>query len=115
MHWQDLVFTVGSLSFSVALLPMLRRGADRPPIFSSSLTSFWLIAYGVVFVTLSLVFSAITSIINGILWGTIAFLKWREPRVRKKRAREITDSWHLEDNEETEEIRQKLREQWARA
>lgn len=101
MHWQDLVFTIGSICFSVALIPMLRRDADRPPVFSSAMTGFWLYAYGGVFLTLSLTFSAVTSIINATIWSAIGILKWYEPRRRKNLARELSESWDLTIAERT--------------
>ncbi len=80
MAWQDLLIAIGSISFSIALFPMLRRGADRPPVFTAVLTSFWLYAYVLAFGTLGLWYSAITGAINGTLWATIGILKWRSSR-----------------------------------
>lgn len=77
MAWQDLLIAVGSVCFSIALLPMLRAGADRPPVFSAALTSFWLFSFVVAYVSLGLWYSAVTGAINATLWATIGILKWR--------------------------------------
>lgn len=79
MIWQDLLISIGSICFSIALLPMLKHGADRPPLFSSVLTSFWLYAYFFAFATLGLWYAAITGAINATLWATIGILKRRNP------------------------------------
>lgn len=75
--WQDVVIAVGSFCFSVALLPMLRNGADRPPLFTAVLTAFWLFVYTGTFITLGLWFSAATSLLNAGLWTTVGWKKWQ--------------------------------------
>lgn len=77
MIWQDIVIAVGSVCFSIALLPMLRQVADRPPVFTAALTAFWLYVYVLAFGTLGLWYSAITGGVNAVLWTTIGILKWR--------------------------------------
>lgn len=49
MTWQDLLISVGSICFSIALLPMLKKGASRPPVFTAAFTSFWLYTYVLTF------------------------------------------------------------------
>lgn len=99
MIWQDFVISIGSICFSIALLPMLKRGADRPPVFSSSLTSFWLYVYFAAFATLGLWYAAITGAINATLWATIAFLKWNEKARPKRNAKKLVKEWRAEDPE----------------
>lgn len=83
MAWQDLLIAVGSVCFSIALLPMLQKGASRPPVFSAAFTSFWLYTYVAAFGSLGLWYSAITGGVNATLWGTIGLLKWRRWGERK--------------------------------
>lgn len=72
MTWQDLVIALGSICFSLALLPLIRQNS-KPPLSTASLTTFWLFAYVIVFATLGLWFSAITAFVNGSLWAIIGW------------------------------------------
>jgi FtsH-binding integral membrane protein len=71
MHWQDFVFTIGSLFFIVALVYSVRN-EDKPPTKTSVITGFWLGVFSVVYATLGLPLAAITSAISAILWGILA-------------------------------------------
>lgn len=84
--WQDVVIAVGSMCFSIALVPALRAGSDKPPIFTAAFTAFWLLIYVVVFASLSLWFAAITAGVNGILWTAIGWKKHYENSLQRDSA-----------------------------
>jgi hypothetical protein len=99
MIWQDLLISIGSICFSIALLPMLKRGADRPPVFTAGLTAFWLYAYFAAFSTLGLWYAAITGAINAVLWTAIGILKWNDKARPKRNAKKLVEEWRAEDPE----------------
>jgi hypothetical protein len=72
--WQDLVIGGVGWCFALALIPMLRRGAGRPPL-STSLLNAGLLALlaGTVF-TLGARFGALAMLVTAGLWGAVA---WR--------------------------------------
>lgn len=74
MHWQDLVFTLGSLFFIVALVHSV-RSEDKPPVGTSVITGFWLGVFSAVYATLGLPLAATTSAISAVLWGVLAVQK----------------------------------------
>ncbi|MWG35086.1 hypothetical protein [Halomarina oriensis] len=72
MPWHDLVFTAGSLLAIVTLAPTLtdvRSSVPRTTSVPSALVAF---VYTVAFLTLGLTFSAVGSLMTGVLWGAIA-------------------------------------------
>lgn len=78
-HWQDIVFAVGSLVFSAALIPSV-RGTDKPAFISSALTALILAVYAFTFATLSLWFSTFATTLNCVVWSTLAVQKLIEVR-----------------------------------
>jgi hypothetical protein len=70
--WQDVVIGIGSVSFSLALLPAIWR-RQPPPVITCALTTFWLWVYAVVFITLSLWFSAITGSVTALCWTILLY------------------------------------------
>lgn len=72
MLWQDAVVTVVGIIFSISLIPQVYSGFIKkigPIKYETSVPTFlgcYVIA--VVYLTLSLYFSAITSFITGTLW-----------------------------------------------
>ena len=77
--WQDWVFTVGSIAFWFALVPMI-RATHKPPKMASLQTSVVLYAYGLTFLTLGLFFSSITAIVTASLWLTLLVQKMLQDR-----------------------------------
>lgn len=66
-HWQDLVFSIGSVIFTIALIPAIVK-RRYPPMSTCLLTSSMLIVYAITDATLNLWFSTIASIISAIIW-----------------------------------------------
>lgn len=74
MLWQDWVLTGGLIIFAFALLPSL-FSKDKPALSTSLMTGITLSVFSFVYLTLSLWISAITTIITGVLWLTLAVQK----------------------------------------
>lgn len=77
MAWQDAVFTVGSVLNGVALVPTV-LGKSKPALSTSLLTGFTLAVYGLTFITLGLVFSAVAISVTAALWFALAVQKGRQ-------------------------------------
>lgn len=77
MHWQDLVFAVGSIIFMVALIPSV-RSRNKPALSSSLLTCGVLLAFVVCYATLGLTYSAVTTGGTAALWFTLAVQEIRK-------------------------------------
>jgi hypothetical protein len=75
MIWQDLVIAIGQWFFAITLLPTL-FSKELPPYFTSIPTGMILIIFGFTFGTLSLWNSAISSIVVGCVWLSIAIKKY---------------------------------------
>ena len=71
MIWQDLVFGAGQIAFAIALIPAL-RSATKPPRVTCMLTGGVLCAFALTFTTLSLTWSAATSLGCGAMWLALA-------------------------------------------
>jgi hypothetical protein len=72
----DAIFAVGSLFFAAALLPSV-FGPDKPALWTSITTGFWLVVFAVTYMTLDLNFAAASTALSGALWLTLAAQKWR--------------------------------------
>lgn len=68
--WQDVVLTIGSLIFMVALVPSV-RSADKPAPLTSFSTAAVLYVFAGVDVTLGLLFTALTTTGTAALWTTL--------------------------------------------
>ena len=66
-HWQDLVFTFGTVVFTIALIPALRQ-KRYPPKSTCFLTGSMLILYIVTDVTLELWLTALTTSVSAMIW-----------------------------------------------
>ena len=66
-HWQDIVFAVGSIVFTIALVPAIIK-RKYPPISTCILTGFMIGIYAATDLTLQLWLSAISSVISALLW-----------------------------------------------
>lgn len=79
MSWQEIVFTVGSWVFLLALLPSL-LGRDKPALLTSIATGSVLIAFAVAYLSLSLTSSGISIGLLGCLWLVLALQKYIQRR-----------------------------------
>lgn len=77
MLWQDFIFTIGSLVFALALLPSV-LGPHKPALASSVMTGSVLFIFAVTYITLGLIFSAISVCLTAIMWTILAIQKWRQ-------------------------------------
>lgn len=77
MTWQDAVFAVGTLIFSLALLPSI-KSQNKPHIYTSMMTAVTLVAFAVTYFSLDLIFACITALVNASLWLTLAFQKYNQ-------------------------------------
>ncbi|MBT7101907.1 hypothetical protein HN935_00125 [archaeon] len=72
MVWQDVIITICVLAFSYALVPQIVHGFKNKKSSISAQTTFissaGMIILGITYITLKLYFSAIMSIIGGMLW-----------------------------------------------
>lgn len=71
MRWQDIILSIGSLAFSIALIPTI-RAYEKPAISTSLMTAFFLGTFVVVDMTLNLPFAAVTNVLAVILWTVLA-------------------------------------------
>ena len=74
MLWQDWVITLGSLIFVLALFPSV-LGKDKPALSTSLMTGTVLVIFALVYLTLSLWTSAVTTFLTGTLWFILAIQK----------------------------------------
>ncbi|MDR3502473.1 MAG: hypothetical protein P4L79_07805 [Legionella sp.] len=74
MTWQDIVLSVGSWIFIIALLPSL-FGKDKPPISTSLMTGGVLLVYNFVYVSLHLWLTLVSTGILTLAWLTLAVQK----------------------------------------
>ncbi len=75
MVWQDMLIAIGSVGFSLALIPAA-RSSSKPPRSSCLLTGGILWSYVLAFGTLGLWYSAATTVITACMW-TLLFLQRR--------------------------------------
>ena len=73
--WQDYVFMVGGLGFSIFLLPSI-LSKDKPARFTSFFTMIVLITFAVTYLTLSLNLAAVSTGLTAFLW----FILFRQKR-----------------------------------
>lgn len=76
MIWQDVVFAVGSIIFSLALIPSI-KSRDKPALKTSVTTGVVLTIFGVTYITLGLAFAAATTFVSSGLWLTLAVQRWQ--------------------------------------
>lgn len=82
--WQDLVLAGVQTFFCVNLIPMIRAGTGKTtPLFSSITTSVGLLIMAATFLTVPLVYSAITCSLIAVTWGVIAYQRIRFLREQK--------------------------------
>lgn len=76
-HWQDLVLSISLLAFNVALIPSV-IGKHKPRLATSLLTAAFLLPEVVVFVSLSLWYSLAMTVLNALLWTTLAIQRYMQ-------------------------------------
>ncbi|MBI2076395.1 MAG: hypothetical protein HYT72_04060 [Candidatus Aenigmarchaeota archaeon] len=77
MLWQDIVLTIGSWIFIVALIPTL-RGKEKPQLSTSIVTGTVLLVYAFVYATLGLWISVISTSALALAWLVLAVQKWKK-------------------------------------
>ncbi|MGE4293320.1 MAG: hypothetical protein AB7E32_14060 [Desulfovibrio sp.] len=71
MSWQDGVITVVGWSFSLALVPMLRRGAPKPSVLTALCNCVLLLVLAVTLSTLGTRWGAASTALTGAIWGVV--------------------------------------------
>ena len=75
MIWQDWVFGIGTIVFSLALIPAI-LGKEKPPLSTSLSTGSILFVFAVTQASLSLWFACVMSVVAGCLWITLTVQKY---------------------------------------
>ena len=76
VSWQDIVLTLGSVGFLIALIPTI-LGAAKPAPLTSFATGFVLVVFAVTYATLDLRFASVVTAITGLAWF---FILWQSLR-----------------------------------
>lgn len=76
MIWQDWAFGIGTIIFSVALIPSI-LGKEKPALSTSLPTGITLMFFAFTQASLSLWLACVASVIAGSLWLTLAVQKYR--------------------------------------
>lgn len=74
-NWQDKLFTVGGVFFTISLIPVLLTPTAVIPLLSSIPTSLFLYLFAYAQKTLGLKWAAGTSTITATMWALIAVLR----------------------------------------
>lgn len=74
MPWQDYVLTAGAWIFIIALIPAI-RGKEKPPASTSIITGSILAVYALVYSTLGLWISVISTAALSLSWFILAVQK----------------------------------------
>ena len=70
MIWQDILIALGSVGFTIALVPAI-LGKSKPPKSTCLLTSGILYSYVLAFATLGLWYSAVTTVSTAACWTVL--------------------------------------------
>lgn len=79
MMWQDLIFLAGSVFSLVVLVPTLRDQMANVPLGTTLPSATIGIVYGTTFLSMGMLMSAVGSMLTGIMWSAIAFLRSPHP------------------------------------
>lgn len=85
MMWQDIVFGIGAILFSIVLLPTIRNPKAVVPLLTSSLTSIILYIFVFTYLTLDMNIAALTNFISASLWAFIALFRKPEDHILKEK------------------------------
>jgi hypothetical protein len=92
MIWQEIVLTLGSLIFIIALLPSIYED-NKPAASTSIITGVVLVAFSIVYITLDLVYPAITSLFTAVMWFILLVqVKLNDKKNRNKLQRVLRDN-----------------------
>jgi len=75
--WQEGMFFVGAILFSVVLVPSVLSDEEKPPFSTCLMTTILLGAFSVAYLTIDLYFAGVGSIINGSLWAVLTVQRLR--------------------------------------
>ncbi|WP_254536089.1 hypothetical protein [Halomarina litorea] len=75
MMWQDAVFLAGSVFSLAVLVPTLRDSMASVPLGTTLPSATIGVVYGATFLSLGMPFSAVGSLLTGVMWSLIAFLR----------------------------------------
>jgi hypothetical protein len=70
--WQDVILTIGSFLFSVALIPTI-QGPVKPPLRTSLVTGLTLVVFAICYVTLGLYLAALSGALTAGAWLLLAW------------------------------------------
>lgn len=76
---QDLILTLGSLVFVIALMPSI-VSKNKPALSTSTLTSLVLFIFAGVYISLHLWFAAFTTSLTGTQWLILAVQKYKQSK-----------------------------------
>lgn len=77
MQWQDILITIGSWIFAIALVPSILNRTSKPALSSSLITASILTIYVVVYASLRFWGSAASTALVAAAWWILAYQKWR--------------------------------------
>lgn len=86
MMWQDLVFLAGSVFSLLVLVPTLRDSMASVPLGTTVPSAAIGLVYGATFFSLGMTLSGVGSLLTGVMWSFIAFL--RSPNALADRLRD---------------------------
>ena len=75
MIWQDLVFLAGSVFSLGVLVPTLRDSMANVPLGTTLPSATIGLIYGATFFSLGMTLSAAGSLLTGVMWSLIAYLR----------------------------------------
>lgn len=71
MRWQDWVLTLGQVIFIIALIPTILN-KQKPALLTSITSAVVLIFIAAVYISFTLWFAALTTILTSIMWFVLA-------------------------------------------
>ena len=77
MVWQDIILSIGSWLFIIALIPSI-LGKNKPPISTSVLTGSVLAVFSLTYATLELWLSVASTALLSLAWFLLAVQKYRK-------------------------------------
>lgn len=83
MPWQEIVFSIGSFAFFIALLPSI-LSTEKPALWTSVMTAAFITLFAYAFFTLDLLYSAAGQALVALGWWILAyqaFVKRKKPKV----------------------------------
>ncbi len=77
MPWQDLVLSIGTWIFVIALIPTV-RGKQKPEFSTSFMTGTVLFIFALTYLSLQLWMSAVSTFVTTALWLTLAYQRHKQ-------------------------------------